>query len=89
MPRIVITHSVSDVDKWLAYKGERAEAIGSMGGTNVTDHVARDGSKMVAVTLDAADFAAVEAVLSTPPPELLAAMEKHGVIPPISVFIEK
>src|SRR5271165_2419509 len=28
MPKIVITHSVADVDNWLKYKSERADAIG-------------------------------------------------------------
>ena len=89
MPKIVLTHSVTDVDNWLKYKGERAEAIGSMGGTNVTDHVAKDGSNTVAVTFEAQDLAGLEAALSSPPPELLAAMEKHGVIPPLVAYIEK
>ena len=51
MPRMVITHDVADVDRWLKGKAERAAAIGSAG-TNVTDYVALDGSSHVAVTAD-------------------------------------
>lgn len=88
MAKIVITHSVADVDKWLGFKAERAEAIGGLGGTNVVDHVAHDGSKTVAVAADAADVDAIMAALGSPPPELAAAMEKHGVLPPVVAYVE-
>ena len=35
------------------------------------------------------DVAAVLAGLASPPPELHAAMERHGVLPPVTVYIEK
>jgi len=89
MAKIVITHSVVDADKWLQFKAERAEAIGGMGATNVVDHVAHDGSKNVAITADTDDVASVMAAISSPPPELGAAMEAHGVIPPLTVYVEK
>jgi len=88
MPKMVISHSVADVDKWLGFKAERAEAIGGLGGTNVVDHVAHDGSKTVAVAADVADVDAIMAALGSPPPELAAAMEKHGVLPPLVVYVE-
>lgn len=88
MPKIVIAHNVVDVDRWLKYKAERAGQIGAFA-TNVTDHVALDGSKAVTVTMDVQDVAAMQAVLASPPPELGAAMERHGVIPPLAVYIEK
>ena len=58
-------------------------------GSSVTDHVAADGSKTVAVTVDGVDVAAMQAALASPPPELAAGMERHGVIPPLTVFVEK
>ncbi len=88
MPKMVITHSVADVDNWLGFKAERAEAIGALGGTDVVDHVAHDGTKTVAVAADVADVDAVMAALASPPPELAAAMEKHGVLPPLVVYVE-
>jgi hypothetical protein len=89
MPKMVITHNVADVDKWLGFKAERAEAFGGFGGTNVVDHVVHDGSKTVALAADVADVDAVMETLGSPPPELAAAMEKHGVLPPLVVFVER
>ncbi len=91
MPKMVITHGVVDVDNWLKseHKRERADAIGGMGGADVRDFVAEDGSKAVAVTAEVQDLAAVRAAITSPPPELGAAMERHGVLPPLTVYIEK
>jgi hypothetical protein len=88
MSRTLITHDVADVDTWLQYKSERAEAIGGMGGSNVVDYVAQDGSKRVAVSVETDDVEAILAAIASPPPELLAAMERHGVIPPLTVYVE-
>ena len=41
MPKMVVTHAVVDVERWLKGKAERAAAIGPFA-TNVTDHVAAD-----------------------------------------------
>jgi len=89
MPKLVITHGVADVDKWLQFKAERAEAIGRLGGTNVVDHVAHDGSTAVAVSADLADVEAMMATLGSPPPEIGALMEKHGVLPPLVAYVER
>jgi hypothetical protein len=89
MPKMVVTHTVLDVDNWLKGKAERADAISAMGCSNVVDHVAADGSKAIAVTADAQDPAAVVAAISSPPAELVAAMDRHGVVPPLTIYIEK
>ena len=89
MPKIVITHSVVDVDNWLQFKAERASSIGAMGGTNVVDHVAQDGSNTVALSADVADVEAVLAGIASPPAELADAMQRHGVLPPLVVYVEK
>jgi hypothetical protein len=89
MPKMVVTHSVVDVDNWLKGKAERAEAIIGMGCSNVVDYVAQDGSKAIAVTADTDDPAAVIAVMSSPPAEMTAVMERHGVVPPLTIYIEK
>jgi hypothetical protein len=60
-----------------------------MGCTNVVDYVAEDGSKAIAITADANDPAAVMAAISSPPAEVAAAMERHGVLPPVTIYIEK
>ena len=88
MPRIVITHAVADVDRWLEFKADRAEAIAGLGGSDVVDHVALDGSNQIAVTADVADVDAMVAALASPPPAVAAAMEEHGVLPPLVTYVE-
>jgi hypothetical protein len=88
MPKVVITHAVVDVERWLKGKADRAAAIESGTGTNVTDYVAADGSNNIAVTADVGDVAAMEAMLGTPTPEVVAKMEEHGVVQPITAYLE-
>lgn len=88
MPRVVVTHAVEDVQRWLNGKAARAEAIESGSGSNVTDYVAQDGSNNIAVTADVSDLAAMGAMLASPSPEVAATMQEHGVIPPLTVYIE-
>ncbi len=88
MPKVVLTHSVEDVGRWLTGKQERAGALGAAG-SNVTDYVAMDGSNNIAVTVDVHDMDAAQTLLATPPPELLEAMQRHGVIPPITAYVER
>ena len=88
MPRVVITHAVEDIDRWLQGKAARAAAIESGTGSNVTDYIAHDGSTNVAITADVADLAALQGMLASPPPEVLASMQAHGVIQPITAYVE-
>ena len=89
MAKMVITHNVVDVDSWLKFKSERADAIAGMGGVNVVDHVAQDGSNAVAIASDVGDVEAVLAALSSPPAEQASVMERHGVLPPLTVYVER
>jgi hypothetical protein len=43
MPKVVLTHGVVDIERWLQGKAERAAAITGFG-SDVRDHVAVDGS---------------------------------------------
>jgi hypothetical protein len=70
-------------------KEKRAAAIESGTGSNVTDYVAADGSKNIAITADASDVGTLQGVLASPSPEVLAAMQDHGVVPPITAYIQK
>ena len=88
MPKMVITHAVIDVERWLAGKGDRVTHFSPFA-TDVTDHVALDGSNTIAITADVHDLAGAQATLASPPPEMVAAMERHGVIQPITAYIEK
>jgi hypothetical protein len=87
MPKIVITHSVENIDRWLQGKQERATALGTAG-SNVTDFVAEDGSLNVAVSAEIHDLDALKSLLSSPTPDVLALMRKHGVVPPFTAYIE-
>lgn len=86
MPRIVITHAVEDVDRWLAGQTERAAAL--PGATDVTDLVALDGSAHAAVAFEFDDVDALRTLLSSMPPDLAAQAASHGVITPMTVYIE-
>jgi hypothetical protein len=88
MPKIVVTHAVADVERWLAGKVERAAVIGAYG-SDVVDHVALDGSKNIAISANVSDLAGMEAMMAAPSPEDAAAMQRHGVIPPLTVYVEK
>jgi len=88
MPRIVITHAVADIERWLEGKAERAAAIESGSGSNVTDFVAKDGSNNIAITADVTDVDGMHAMLASPPPEVAARMQEHGVVPPITAYVE-
>lgn len=57
--------------------------------TEVTDYVAADGTNQVAVTADVHDMSALEAMMASPSADDAAAMERHGVLPPITVYIAK
>jgi hypothetical protein len=88
MPKMVVTHAVVDVERWLKGKAERSAAIGPFA-TNVTDHVAADGSNNVAITADIHDMAGAQAMMASPSPEAAAQAESHGVLQPTTVYIEK
>ena len=86
MPRIVITHAVQDVERWLGGKAERAAALAGV--TNVADLVAMDGSNSAAVAFDVDDLDGLKALLASTPPEVAAQAEAHGVIQPMTVYVE-
>jgi hypothetical protein len=88
MPKMVVTHADVDVEQWLKGKAERAAAIGPFA-TNVTDHVAADGSNNVAITADIHDMAGAQAMMASPSSEAAAQAESHGVLQPMTVYIEK
>ena len=89
MPKVIITHDVADVDTWLKGKADRAESVTAMGGSDVVDHVAQDGSNKIAISAHTDDVDALVAGVAAPPPEILARMQEHGVIPPLTVYVER
>jgi hypothetical protein len=89
MPKMVITHGVADVETWLSFQQERAESIAALGGQNPVDLPAQDGSNVVAVMMDTDDPAAMMAALASPPADLAATMQRHGVLPPLTIYLER
>ena len=86
MPKVVFTHAVRDVDLWASKHSDRVQAF-SAWGSNVVDHVNADGSKSVGVSVDVHDMAGMQAAMQTA--EMDAAKVAHGVLEPVTVFVEK
>ncbi len=86
MPRIVITHAVQDRERWLAGKAKRAAAF--TGIRNVTDVLAMDGSNQAGVVFDVDDLDALTALLAATPAEVAAQADPHGVIAPMTVYVQ-
>ena len=89
MPRMVITHDVVDIERWLKGK-ERAGGSDRVG--RLERHRprrARTAATAIAVTADIHDLDALQAMLDSPPPEIAAQMEAHGVLPPLTAYLEK
>jgi hypothetical protein len=85
MPRVVFTHPVRDLAHWLSKHSERVDAFASWG-SNVIDGISADGSNNVCVSVDVHDLPGMQAAMGTP--EIAAAKQAHGVLEPLSVFIE-
>ena len=47
-----------------------------------------DGSNRVAVSATIYDLDALQGLIDSPPPEVAALMEAHGVLPPLAVYVE-
>ena len=88
MPKVVLIHKVVDIERWLERKDERAAAFADYG-TDVRDYVAADGSDQIAITADIHDLDGAQAMLASPPADVAALMESHGVVPPITLYIER
>jgi len=88
MPKLVVTAAVKDVEAWLKFKPDliaQMSAVASDG----TSYVAMDGSNRVATTWDVPDLEAFQAAQGAASPEMAAAMERYGMIPPVTIYIEK
>jgi hypothetical protein len=88
MPRLILTHAVIDIERWLEGKQERVDVLGRVA-TDVTDYVAMDGSNNIAITGEVHDMAGAQAMIASPSPEIAALQEKHGDIQPMRVYIER
>jgi hypothetical protein len=55
----------------------------------VVDHVAQDGSNAIAISADVENVDSMLATLASPPADMAATMESHGVLPPLTVYIAR
>ena len=85
MPRVVFTHAVSDVELWVSKHADRVEAF-SAWGSNVVDYLSADGGNTVGVSVDVHDMDAMATSMATT--EMDAAKAAHGVLEPITRFVE-
>ncbi len=88
MPRIVVTAAVKDVEAWLKFKPELIAHL-SASASDGTSYVATDGSNRVASTWDVTDMEAFQAAQTAVSPEMAVEMEQYGMIPPVTIYIEK
>jgi hypothetical protein len=88
MPKIVVVAAVKDVEAWLKFKPEMIAQMSAVA-SDGTSYVAVDGSNRVASTWDVPDMEAFQAAQKAASPEMAAAMEKYGMIPPTMVYVKK
>ena len=88
MPKIVVTAAVKDVQAWLKFKPELIAQLSAVA-SDGTSYVAADSSNRVASTWDVPDLEAFQAAQTAASPEMAAAMERYGMIPPVTVYVEK
>jgi hypothetical protein len=88
MPKIVVTAAVKDVQAWLEFKPQLIAQLSGVA-SDGTSYVVADGSNRVATTWDVPDLDAFQAAQTAAAPEMAAAMERYGMIPPVTIYIEK
>ena len=88
MPKIIVTAAVKDVEAWLKFKADMIAALSAVA-SDGSSYVAMDGSNQVASTWDVPDMEAFQAAQRSFSPELAAAAERAGMIPPVMIYIKK
>jgi hypothetical protein len=88
VPKIIVTAAVKDVEAWLQFKADMTAALSAVA-SDGSSYVAMDGSNQVASTWDVPDMEAFQAAQRSFSPELAAAAERAGMIPPVMIFIKK
>ena len=81
MPRFIAVHAVSNVEKWKSFDAERAATFAPFA-TESMSYTDPNGGKTVALSMNVHDVAGMQAWMKTP--AAAAAMEKHGVLQPVT-----
>jgi hypothetical protein len=88
VPKIIVTAAVKDVEAWLKFKADMTAALSAVA-SDGSSYVAMDGSNQVASTWDVPDMEAFQAAQRAFSPDLAAAAERAGMIPPVMIYIKK
>lgn len=88
MPKIIVTAAVKDVEAWLKFKADMTAALSTVA-SDGSSYVAMDGSNQVASTWDVPDMEAFQTAQRSFSPDLAAAAERAGMIPPMMMYIKK
>ena len=84
MPAVIAHHEVKDTAQWLA-SPKRAEAMATVGVTNIRTFVDPQNPNRVALLADVPDLDALMAAMQSP--EFAQAMEHDGVLPETVVIL--
>ena len=88
MPKIIVTAAVKDVEAWLRWKADMTVALSAVA-SDGSSYVAMDRSNQVASTWDVPDMEAFQAAQRSFSPDMAAAAERAGMIPPVMIYIKK
>jgi hypothetical protein len=80
MPTIIVTHEVTDTDRWLS-SPKREELLPSLGASNIRTFVNPQDRTKVGLVMDIADLDVLFAALEQPSDELAEAMKYDTVRP--------
>jgi hypothetical protein len=81
MSKYTVVHAVADVARWKSFDAERVTVFAPFA-TDVTSYTDPNGGKTVALTANVHDVAGLQAFMQSP--AAAAAMEKHGVVQPVT-----
>jgi hypothetical protein len=87
MPKIVVTAAVKDVESWLKFKPQLIAHLSAVA-SDGTSYITTDGTNRVATTWDVPDLTAFQAAQAAASPEMAAEMERHGMIPPMTIYVK-
>jgi len=88
VPKIIVTATVRDVDAWLALKTDVTATLSGVA-SDGSSYFAMDGSNQVASSWDVPDMEAFQAAQRSFTPQLAAAAERAGMIPPVMIHIKR
>jgi len=80
MATIIVTHEVTDTERWLS-SPKREEVLPSLGVSNIRTFVSPEDRTKVGLVMDVEDLDALFAALENPSEELAAAMTYDTVRP--------